>query len=163
MLTAVWIFYFPLSSGLIFFARRLPMFRVLALASLVALSFASAPVSAQDAWETITSKEGQFTVELPGKPTINQTRSRKEPGGKVKTVLLGTRTEAGVYVTYKVILPTSIVKGTEDAELDAERDGMAKEWKGKVIAEKRIRAGDKVGRDFTIRGKPDKGEGTLTI
>jgi regulation of enolase protein 1 (concanavalin A-like superfamily) len=139
------------------------MRRVLILASLVVLPFASAPVSAQVAWETITSKEGQFTVEMPRKPTINQTRARKGSGGNVKTVLLGTKTEAGVYLTYKVILPTSIVKGTEDAELDAERDDLAREWKGKVIAEKRIRAGDKVGRDFTIRGKPDKGEGTLTI
>jgi regulation of enolase protein 1 (concanavalin A-like superfamily) len=120
-------------------------------------------VSAQDAWKTVTSKEGLFTVEMPAKPTINQARERKGPDGKVKTILLGCKTEAGVYLTYKVILPTSIVKGTENAELDAERDAMAKEWKGKVIAEKRIRAGDKIGRDFTIRGKPDKGEGTLTI
>ena len=69
----------------------------------------------------------------------------------------------GVYFAYKIILPTAIVKGTEDEELDAERDSLAKEWKGKVISEKSIRAGEKIGRDFTIRGKPEKGKGTLTI
>ena len=100
---------------------------------------------------------------MPGKPTINQTRARKGAGGNVKTVLVGCKTDSGAYFAYKVILPTSIVKGTEDEELDAERDAMAKEWKGKVIAEKKIRAGDKVGRDFTIRGKPEKGAGTLTV
>jgi len=97
------------------------------------------------------------------KPIINQTRVRKGAGGNVKTVLLGCKTKAGAYFAYKIIEPTAIVKGTEDTELDAERDGMAKEWHGKVTAEKRIRAGDRVGRDFTIRGKPDKGEGVLTI
>jgi regulation of enolase protein 1 (concanavalin A-like superfamily) len=138
------------------------MRRVFGLALLVASALASAPASAQVAWQTISSKEGQFTVELPTKPTINQTRSRKGDGN-VKTILLGCKTDAGVYLAYKVVMPTSIVKGTEDAELDAERDGMAKEWKGKVIAERKIKAGDKVGRDFTIQGKPEKGEGTLTI
>ena len=138
------------------------MLRVLALA-LVVVTFTEVPVSAQDAWESITSKEGLFTVEMPAKLTINQSRLRKGAGGSVKTVLLGCKTETGVYLAYKDIMPTSIVKGSEDAELDAERDGLAKEWKGKVTAEKRIRAGEKIGRDFTIRGKPDKGEGTLTI
>ena len=139
------------------------MVRIFGLALVAVTAFSSAPVSAQDAWEKVTSKEGLFTVEMPGKPTINQSRNRKGAGGNVKTVLLGCKTDAGAYLAYKVILPTSIVKGTEDAELDAERDSLAKEWKGKVTAEKKIRAGDKVGRDFTIRGKPDKGEGTLTI
>ena len=139
------------------------MLRVFALAFVAVLALTAAPASAQDAWETVTSKEGQFTVELPGKPTINQARVRKGVGGDVKTVLLGCQNDAGAYFAYKIILPTSIVKGTEDAELDAERDSMAQEWKGTVIAEKKVRAGDKIGRDFTIRGKPDKGAGTLTI
>ena len=138
------------------------MLRVFVSLLVVVLANA-APVSAQDAWESITSKEGQFTVEMPAKPTINQSRVRKEADGNVKTILLGCKTDAGVYLTYKVIMGASIVKGTEDAELDAERDALAKEWKGKVIAEKRIRAGDKIGRDFTVRGKPEKGAGTITI
>jgi regulation of enolase protein 1 (concanavalin A-like superfamily) len=139
------------------------MLRIFSLALVVALASFAAPASARDTWETVTSKEGLFTVDMPGKPTINQSRVRKGVGGDVKTILIGCNTDAGAYFAYKVILPTSIVKGTEDAELDAERDAMAKEWKGKVIAEKKIRAAEKVGRDFTLRGKPDKGEGTLTI
>ena len=137
------------------------MLRVVAFSLVVAL----APLrpSAEDAWETFTSKEGQFTVEMPGKPTINQTRIRKEAGGNVKSILVGCKGEAGLYMAFKIILPTTIVKGTEEAELDAERDGLAKEWKGKVIAERKIRAENKIGRDFTVRGKPEKGEGTLTI
>ena len=120
------------------------------------LTFAGVRVSAQDAWKTITSKEGQFTVEMPAKPTINQTRVRKEDGANVKTILLGCKTDAGVYLTYKIIMTAAIVKGTEDAELDAERDGFAKEWNGKVIAEKRIRAGDKIGAISPSAANPKK-------
>lgn len=134
-----------------------------ALALVASLAVMGTQSAAQDTWKTVSSKEGQFTVELPGSPTINETRSRNGAGGQVKTVLLGCTTDGGMYLAYKIILPTTIVKGTEDAELDAERDSMAKEWQGKVIGERKIRAGAKVGRDFTVRGTPKKGLGTLTI
>ena len=139
------------------------MLRIFVLASVVTLAFTLTHASAQVAWETVTSKEGQFTVQMPEKPTVNESRIRKGADGKEKTILIGCKTDVGAYFVYKVSLPTSIVKGSENAELDAARDGMAKEWKGKVLNEKRIRAGKKVGRDFTIRGKPEKGEGVLTI
>ncbi len=139
------------------------MLRFFAFTLLMVLASTSAPASAQVAWQTITSKEGDFTVEMPVKPILNKTRTRKEGSGNAKTILIGCKTDAGAYFAYKVILPTAIVKGTEDAELDAERDAIAKEWNGKVTGEKKIRAGDKIGRDFSVRGKPDKGEGTLTI
>jgi regulation of enolase protein 1 (concanavalin A-like superfamily) len=139
------------------------MLRVVAFSFGVILALMNTPASAQNDWEVVSSKEGEFTIQMPAKPSINKSRVRKGGGGEVKTVLLGCTTEFGVYLALKVILPTAIVKGTEDAELDSERDSFAKEWNGKVIAEKKIRAGEKVGRDFTIRGKPDKGDGTLTI
>lgn len=138
------------------------MLRTLALAFLtLALTWTRA--SSQETWETVRSPLGQFTVEMPSKPTLNKSRVRKGAGGNVKTVLLGCHTDAGVYIAYKVMLPTAIVKGTENAELDAERDGLAKEWHGKVTSERRIRAGEKIGRDFTIRGKPEKDEGVLIL
>jgi regulation of enolase protein 1 (concanavalin A-like superfamily) len=146
-----------------FSVRRIDMRVAFASALLVLTAIILTPSSAQDAWKSVTSKEGQFTVEMPEKPTINETKTRKAAGGNVKSVVLGCVTEAGVYIAFKIILPTALVKGTEEAELDSERDALAKEWKGKVIEEKRIRAGNKIGRDVTIRGKPEKGEGTLTI
>ena len=128
----------------------------------MSLALTQAHASAAD-WETVTSKEGQFTVALPGKPTVNKTRTEKGTGGDMKTVILGYEGEGGYYLAYRCIVPTAIVKGAENAELDAERDSMAKEWNGKVMAERKIRAGEKVGRDFTIRGIPSKGKGILTI
>jgi preprotein translocase subunit SecD len=115
------------------------------------------------AWETVTSKEGQFTVEMPTKPSYSRTRTRNGPGGKIQTLMIGCDTPGGVYIAYKIMLPTAVVRGAEDRELDAERDSFAQEWNGKVISEKKVRAQGRLGRDFTIRGKPAEETGVLTI
>ena len=122
------------------------------------------PAFAQPAdWETVTSKEGQFTVEMPTKPSLKHTRTRNRAGGKVQTVMVGCATPGGVYIAYRVLLPTPVVRGTEDRELDAQRDYFAQEWNGKVIGEKKVRAQGRLGRDFTVRGKPAEETGVLTI
>ncbi len=121
------------------------------------------PATAQTAWESVTSKEGQFTVEMPTKPDINKTRTRKAPSGMVKVMMIGCKTDSGIYMVYRIDLPTAIVKGTENAELDAVRDDLASEWNGKVLTEKKVKAGLRVGRDFTVRGKPAEETGVSTI
>ena len=137
--------------------RKLPLALPLALV-LVYPVFAEPP-----AWETVTSKEGQFTVEMPTKPSFSRTRTRNRPGGKVQTIIVGCATPGGVYIAYRVLLPTPVVRGAEDRELDAERDDFAQEWNGKVISEKKVRARGRLGRDFTVRGKPDEETGILTV
>ncbi len=132
--------------------------------SLVVLATVLTPQAfAQTAWETVTSKEGGFTVEMPVKPSIDKTRTRKAAGGTTKILMLGCKTDSGVYIAYKIELPTAVVKGTEEKQLDAERDEFASEYNGKVISEKKVRATGKTGRDFTIRGKPAEETGILTI
>jgi hypothetical protein len=121
------------------------------------------PSSAQPAWEVVTSKEGQFSVEMPTQPSINKTRTRKGPGGTVKVLTIGCQTEGGTYLAYRIDLPTAVVKGAEEAELNATRDDLAQEWNGKVIAEKKVRVDNRVGRDFTVRGKPIEEAGVSTI
>jgi regulation of enolase protein 1 (concanavalin A-like superfamily) len=123
----------------------------------------SARAPAQTPWETVTSKEGQFTVEMPAKPNFTNSRTRKGPGGTVKVLIMGCETKSGAYIVYRIDFPTPIVKGAEDEALNDERDEFAKEWNGKVIGEKKVRAEGKIGRDFTIRGKPADDSGVLTI
>ena len=119
--------------------------------------------SAQSNWELVTSKEGGFSVEMPAKPSLNNSSTRRDKGGVTKILQIGCETDAGVYLAQKIEFPTAVVKGAENDQLDAERDGFAAEWRGKVIGEKKVRAGGRVGRDFTIRGKPEKDSGILTI
>jgi regulation of enolase protein 1 (concanavalin A-like superfamily) len=140
------------------------------MAAMRSLSFAlalavlwSVEASAQNSWESVTSKEGQFAVEMPVKPTLNRTRTRKGPEGTSKIIIIAARTDSGVYMVQKIEFPTPIVKGAEEAALNSERDEWAQEWNGKVIGEKKVRAGLRSGRDFTIRGKPAEETGVLTI
>ena len=130
---------------------------------LVLLGGLTLPASAQPAWENVYSKEGQFSVEMPAKPTIKKTRTRKGADGTVKVMVVGCTTANGLYLAYRMDLPTAIVKGSEDAELNAARDDLAQEWNGKVIAEKKVRADLRIGRDFTVRGKPAEETGFSTI
>jgi hypothetical protein len=131
----------------------------------VCLAAVLAPaVSAQQAWEVVGSKEGGFTVEMPVKPDYSKTRTRKGSDGTTKIIVLGCATPSARYLVYKVELPTAVVKGAEEKELDSERDEFAAEWNGKVISEKRVRyAGALPGRDFTIRGKAAEETGIQTV
>jgi regulation of enolase protein 1 (concanavalin A-like superfamily) len=121
------------------------------------------PALAQSAWETVTSKEGQFTVEMPVKPNITRSRTRTGPGGTVRVLMIGCKTEAGGYFAFKVEFPTPIARGVEEQALDAQRDDFAEQWNGRVISEKKVRAEAKIGRDFTVRGRPVEEVGILTI
>lgn len=87
---------------------------------------ASSLATAQTTWETVTSKEGQFTVEMPKQPDIKRTRTRRGAGGVVRVSTVGCKTESGVYLVYRIDLPTAVVRGAEEGELDGVRDDLAK-------------------------------------
>lgn len=130
---------------------------------LLALVSVCLPASAQSKWEAVTSKEGGFSVELPAKASLNSSSTRKDKSGTTKIMQIGCETDSGVYIVQKIEFPTAVVKGAEDEQLNAERDAFAAEWRGKVVGEKKVRAAGRVGRDFTIRGKPEKDSGVLTV
>lgn len=113
-------------------------------------------------WETITSKEGGFTVDMPVKPSLNISRSRTTRSGPSKYLVLGCNTEDGVYLAFRIDIGTAIPRNMVERVLDAERNYFAQEWHGKVVREKRVLAQGQAGRDFTIVGKPDE-DGVCTI
>jgi hypothetical protein len=143
--------------------RRIAMPDRCGLLALLVLAGAALPTSAQTPWETVTSKEGQFTVEMPAKPDITKTQTTKERGGTIRITLLGCKTDSGAYIAYRVDMPAGVARGDEDAVLNIVRDLLAKEWNGKVFTEKKVKSGLRVGRDFTVRGKPDGEAGVLTL
>jgi regulation of enolase protein 1 (concanavalin A-like superfamily) len=114
-------------------------------------------------WETVSTKEGDFTVDMPVKPDYTASRSRSGPGGTLRVFMTGCRTATGTYFALRIGFPRVIIRGDVERALDAERDSLAEEWNGKVISEKHVRAEGKVGRDFTIRGRPQEEAGVLTI
>jgi regulation of enolase protein 1 (concanavalin A-like superfamily) len=113
-------------------------------------------------WETITSKEGGLTVDMPTKPQITRSSSRSIGGRTVRVFLLGCDTDDGVYLAFRIDMPVAVPRGSEGRVMDAQRDFFAREWNGKVIREKKVLAQHHTGRDFTIQGRPDGG-GVSTI
>ena len=133
------------------------------LVAILILATVIPSAAAQTAWEVVASKEGGFGVEMPAKPSLNSSSTRKANGGTTKIQTIGCETDGGLYLVQKIEFPTAIVKGAENEQLDAERDAFAADWRGKVLTEKRVRASGRLGRDFTIRGKPEKDTGVLTV
>lgn len=113
-------------------------------------------------WQTVTSKEGGFTVDMPGKQTFNSSETRRTAAGLVKMVGIGCASDNAGYLAFRIDMP-AVPRGSEDKVLDAQRDHFAEEWNGKVIREKKVLTQRRYwGRDFTIQGKLDA-RGTSTI
>ncbi|HTU22837.1 MAG TPA: trypsin-like peptidase domain-containing protein [Gemmataceae bacterium] len=115
-------------------------------------------------WETITSKEGGFTVDMPVKPSINVSQSRTYRGTTIKMLFLGCHTDDGVYLAFRIDMPIPVPRNQVEHALDAQRDSFAELFEGRVVREKRVMVLSQglSGRDFTIEGKPDEDE-TSTI
>ncbi len=117
-----------------------------------------APDTDTTPWQTFVSKEGQFIIDFPTAPTSNSSKNENGPGGRLKVVEVECDTPSAVYTVQKITLPTAIVKGAEQNQLNAFRDRMALITKGKVISEKKVRyEGSRPGLDFTIRAQPQRG------
>jgi regulation of enolase protein 1 (concanavalin A-like superfamily) len=115
-------------------------------------------------WETVTSKEGGFTVDMPLKPTLNASSTRKVGNSTVKMLLLGCETKNGDYLSYRIDMPEPVPRGMGEPVLDALRNFFAKEWKGKVVGEKKVLAQGNAGRDFTLEGRlDDRGVSTIRM
>ena len=115
-------------------------------------------------WETVVSEDGQYSVEMPATPNFRATKSRTSPDGQVRMNIRGCRAAGGSYFVQKSEFATNLITGTEDTQLDAERDEFARQYGGTPTGEKKVTLGGAIpGREFTIRGKP-KGElGIITV
>jgi hypothetical protein len=112
-------------------------------------------------WVNITSKAGNFLVDMPKNPTTNESVSaRARGGGRVTVFQIICDTPEVFYMVKKIELPksTGLKKSEVDEILDFQRDETAREFNGKVITEKEVMLDiGAPGRDFTIEGRPKKG------
>jgi S1-C subfamily serine protease/regulation of enolase protein 1 (concanavalin A-like superfamily) len=106
-------------------------------------------------WQTFTSAEGGFTVDMPARPQLSKSSSHTIAGRPVKSLLVGCDTDDGVYLVLRIDLPVAVPKNVEKEILDEQRDYLARLWQGRVTREKQVLARGSQGRDFTIEGRPD--------
>lgn len=113
-------------------------------------------------WETITSKEGGFTVDMPAKPSFTRSSTRRIGGRATRVFFLSCDTRDGGYLAFRIDMPVAIPRGLAERTLDSLRTFFAREWNGRVVREKKVLAQGQPGRDFTVEGRPD-GRGVATI
>ncbi len=118
-------------------------------------------------WTPLTSREGNFVVDFPGKPTKSFTRQMRSRSGAVKITVVQCDTPDVLYSAEKVELPpqrATLKSADMEAILDFWRDSFASEFNGKVVTQKRLRLDSGAyGRDFTVEGRPDPKAGLATI
>jgi hypothetical protein len=103
-------------------------------------------------WERFTSREGGFSVLLPGTP-MQRTKSLKTPFGTVNmTMVLAMDPDAGsCYGVVYADFPADLVRpGNTDDILDAVGMGMVQGAKGKLRDTKEIKFGAHPGRELEM-------------
>ena len=131
---------------------------------LLATGFVEQTGAAQ--WQTVVSREGNFVIDFPGKPTKSYTRTVRARTGEVKIYIVQCETPDVRYTAEKIEIPSSgnLKPAEMEALLDYWRDDIANDFNGKVVTQKKLRLDSGAyGRDFTIEGRPiDKG-GLMTV
>ena len=124
-----------------------------------------APEGDTKPWIPFTSRDGNFIVDLPGKPTKVYTRTARSKEGQVKIIVAQCDTPDILYTAQKIDLPkaTGMKNDEIEAVLDFWRDDLANSFNGKVTAQKKLRLAGSTGRDITIEGRPLAKGGLATI
>jgi regulation of enolase protein 1 (concanavalin A-like superfamily) len=134
------------------------------VSALVLCALAAPPAAAIDParWQAIVSREGGFTVDMPG-PPVTKTDVENTPEGQLRAFVMACETDEGDFVAFRIDVPGGAPRGQEERVLDSMGRFFAKMWHGKVLTEKQVRSAFGVpGRDFTIQGRPEK-RGALSL
>jgi hypothetical protein len=106
---------------------------------------------AQGGWKQFSSKEGRFSVQLPGDPKQGK-QSIDTQAGKIDMHLFTY--EVSKEVAYIVIFndyPAAIVeKANKNKMLDGARDGAVKKVKGTLRGEKKLTMNGSPGREVVV-------------
>jgi hypothetical protein len=121
---------------------------------LVALAVAG---QAEKKWEVVTSREGNFTVEMPAKPNHSKTSTLTGPNGDRTTLKeIGLENREGGFFMFWLETLVDIPKNLEDRYFEFVRDMSAEKFHGKVISDKKVQVDFSRGRDFAIRAQDPK-------
>jgi hypothetical protein len=115
-------------------------------------------------WETVTSEDGTYSVEMPATPNFRSNRTGNPKNGPARVAIRGYRSGAQGYFIQRADFPANIIRGSDDSLLDSQRDELARQYGGNPTDETKIRLeGAAPGREFTIRGRPRGETGLVTV
>lgn len=138
-------------------AGSMPLAAVTSAPPTLRLSQAAPEVSPRNKdaarWRKFESKHGTFKVMFPGIPIETRNTIRTEMGNVASTRFTMVDGSSVTYdVMYNDYPKGGIAKVNPQHLLDAARDGLVYQTKGRLVAEKRITLGAVPGRDQEILG-----------
>jgi hypothetical protein len=102
-------------------------------------------------WKVAVSKDGGFTVAMPGVPTEKKQHVKTATGQLNVTLLLAEgRNDSVFVVSYSDFPEAELKKGTLEKRLDHARDGAVSSARGKLRSEKTIELDGHPGREIAI-------------
>jgi regulation of enolase protein 1 (concanavalin A-like superfamily) len=125
-----------------------------------------APPNEANRWVPLVSREGNFVVDFPGKPSTAVTRLIRTRFGQMRVIITEHERPEMTYLVEKVEIPGGgkVLKAADaEALLDFFRDDIASKFNGKVTTQKKLRLDSGAyGRDFTMEGRPVENKGLAT-
>lgn len=129
--------------------------RLLTLLVLVLLLTACQPAD----WKEFSSKEGAFSVLMPGTPT-EQTQKADTQAGTIEVHMFIFEQNGAAYMVGYNDYPEAIVQQADPSKmLDGARDGMVSNTQGKLLGEQVISLDKYPGREIQI----ETSDGKLTM
>lgn len=101
----------------------------------LALSSCDKPISRT--WQTYTAPDGTFSVELPGKPSV-ETISVPLEGRTVPMTLVSVNPTSSTVYACSYVEDEAVAKKSSDQALESARDGSLRKTEGTVINQKRL-------------------------
>jgi hypothetical protein len=89
-------------------------------------------------WQTYTAPDKSFTVELPGKPSIETIQAPIEGGGTKPMTLVSVKPTNSTVYTCSYADDEYMGNKSPDEVLDTARDGSLSKTQGTVISQKRV-------------------------
>ncbi len=100
-------------------------------------------------WQTFNSPDGKFSINLPGKPIVDQGQQVPVAGGDA-AIIYGVGTQPNDHAAYNCtyVENANLITKSPDELLSIARDGGLKNAQGTLIAEKQITVDGHPARDI---------------
>lgn len=107
-------------------------------------------------WSVYTSKEGGFSMALPGKPAESKQQVKTATGHlDVYLFVVEGKADSAYVVSYSDLPAAEVKAGSADKRLDFAREGAVSNARGKLRTEKKIEIDGFAGRELVIETDKD--------
>jgi hypothetical protein len=110
---------------------------LIVFAALVAMAVANYDRLLPNRWQTYAAPDGSFSVDLPGKPTVETTQAPVEGGGNTPMTLVSVKPTSSTAYMCSYVEDENIGRRSADQVLESARDGSLRKTQGTVISQKR--------------------------